>query len=280
MKMRFIISFLLALVIFIVGMVYTLNQPRIYEARGEVEFSAESESDGKKFSRRVPELTAEEALDILDSASMAMGVTNRLNERERERLAAPYADLKDEKAMMQALYGPDARAFKRIPGTNIIEVVYRHPDPEIAALVANAHMKELIDYSLKLGIDSAMRAVEDLRLRADREKEVIANLANELSKLELNAATASEDELNQIAKVREELKEKRKSYQRIHDEMTTEKTVVSWGAGPIRTVDQAVLPEKHIRPNYMLHLGLSLLAAFLGGAISFIVIGRIKACAA
>lgn len=274
--MRIAVSLFVSLVIFVTGVVYTLSQPRIYEARGKLEFPAESESDGKKFSRRIPELTPEEALDILDNASMVMGVTKRLNERERERLSAPYADLKDEKAMMRALYGPDARAFKLIPDTNIIQVVYRHPDPEIAALVANAHMKELIDYSLKLGIDSAMRAVEDLRLRADREKEVIANLANELSKLELNAATASEDELNQIAKVREELKEKRKSYQRIHDEMTTQKVVVRWGPGPGRVVDEATIPTKHVSPNISLWIACSLLAGLVGGVISFVLMGKFR----
>lgn len=275
--MRVVVSLFVSLVIFVVGLVYTLNQPRIYEAKGKIQLlRVESDSDGEKFSKSVSELTAEEALDILDSASMVMGVTNRLNERERERLSAPYADLKDDKALMRALYGADARAFNLIPGTDRIEVFYRHPDPEIAALVANAHMKELIDYSLKLGIDSAMKAVEDLRARAEQEKEAIANLMNELSALDANIASDSEDELNRIAKKREELKEKRISYQRIYDRMTTERVVVGRGTGPIRIIDEAIIPEKHISPNYSRYVGLSFLAAFLGGAISFIVIGRIR----
>lgn len=272
-KMRILITLFVSLVIFVIGVVYTLSQPKLYEAKGRVEVFQGTKPDAKG---RIPPPPTGKALDVLNSGYMVMQIPNRLSGEERERLFPPYADHKDEKEIMRELYRSEARAFHLLPDTNIIEVAYRHPDPEIAATVVNAYMKELIDYFLKLGIDSSMKEVEDLRLRADHENEVIAHLANELAALEVNAASASEDELTQIARIREELEEKRKSYEFLVGEMTTEKTVIYRGSGLIKIIDYAMIPEKHMSPNIPLWIAGSILAGIFGGVISFFLIGKFR----
>ena len=46
----------------------------------------------------------------------------------------------------------------------------------MAAEVANLFAKEFIDYNLKLNIDGSMKAVEDLRIRADQQKDRVEEL--------------------------------------------------------------------------------------------------------
>jgi hypothetical protein len=63
----------------------------------------------------------------------------------------------------------------------MIGVAFSHPDPIIASEIANFFANEFIDYNLKLNIDASMKAVEDLRIRADQQKDRVEELDLKLS---------------------------------------------------------------------------------------------------
>ena len=78
----------------------------------------------------------------------------------------------------------------------MIGVAYSHPDPIIAAEVAN-FANEFIDYNLKLNIDASMKAVEDLRIRADQQKDRVEELDLKLSEYrEANNAVSLDNQEN------------------------------------------------------------------------------------
>ena len=139
-------------------------------------------------------------ISVLESASIIQGVEQRLQDEMRERFMAPYADalsLSGPLSPVQIL----GRNRKIIPRrmSLIINVAYSHPDPIVAAEVANLFAKEFIDYNLKLNIDSAMKDVEDLRIRAEQQKERVEELDLKLAEYREQHNAVSLDSQEDIA---------------------------------------------------------------------------------
>ncbi len=79
----------------------------------------------------------------------------------------------------------------------MIGVGYNHPDPVMAARVANLFADEFINYNLTLNIDGSMKAVEDLRIRADQQKERVEELELKMAEYrEDNNAVSLESQEN------------------------------------------------------------------------------------
>ncbi|HAQ58542.1 MAG TPA: sugar tyrosine-protein kinase, partial [Opitutae bacterium] len=115
-----------------------------------------------------------------------------------ERFMAPYADALSFTGPLtptQML----AQNRKILPqrGTLMIGVGYNHPDPVMAARVANLFADEFINYNLTLNIDGSMKAVEDLRIRADQQKERVEELELKMAEYrEDNNAVSLESQEN------------------------------------------------------------------------------------
>jgi capsular exopolysaccharide synthesis family protein len=139
-------------------------------------------------------------ISVLNSGTIVQGVERRLQDDERERFMAPYADAlsfsgpltptdllaKNRKVMPQRM-------------SLMIGVGYTHPDPIIAARVANLFADEFINYNLTLNIDGSMKAVEDLRIRADQQKERVEELELKLAEYRENNNAVSLDSRENIA---------------------------------------------------------------------------------
>jgi len=69
-----------------------------------------------------------------------------------------------------------------VRSTLVVNVFYTHPSAEIAALVANLFAEEYINYNLYLRRVGAQRASEDLRIRADRQREDVEKLELDLAR--------------------------------------------------------------------------------------------------
>ena len=115
----------------------------------------------------------------------------------RERFMAPYMDTLSFSGPLTPLEVL-AKNRKVIPRrmSLMINLAYSHPDPFIAAEVANLFAKEFIDYNLKLNIDGSMKAVEDLRIRADQQKDRVEELELKLAEYreQNNAVSLQSDE--------------------------------------------------------------------------------------
>lgn len=193
--------------IFSAGILYTFNQTKIYQAEGMLEvldsrpvksLSLEDllveepipESGGKKQESLEEEELAAEAEDlntafqVLSSRSILMGVEQRIRGESRERFMAPYVDAINISGPLSPMEILDAnRTVEKESLSKIFRVRYVHPDPVIAAEVANLFMKEFIDYYLKLEIDGYMKMVEDLRIRIEQTDDQIQEKVDQLNRL-------------------------------------------------------------------------------------------------
>jgi uncharacterized protein involved in exopolysaccharide biosynthesis len=140
-----------------------------------------------------------EQLALARSEALTDTVSKTLTPEERQQLLAPYTqDGKPAPALAEIIGRnrvAEATEHSR-PGdgevtqTRLIRFGYYHPDPEVAALVANRYADALITENIRLQVGSAMRAVEDLRKRADEIRANIKNLQEQLAPLQKKAATA------------------------------------------------------------------------------------------
>ena len=116
-------------------------------------------------------------ISVMESGAIIQAVEKRLQGDERERFMAPYADALSLSGPLTPLevLGKYRQILPRRMSL-MVNVGYSHPDPIIAARVANLFADEFIDYNLSKSIDAAMKAVEDLRIRADQQRERVEEI--------------------------------------------------------------------------------------------------------
>ena len=141
---------------------------------------------------------------ILESSSLVQMVADRLTPAESKALTAPY-----EKGSSGELVVPESIIVKNrkilpIRMTRVIQVVFVHPDPELAARVANLFVEEFIDYNVRWRVEESMKAVEDLKIRADQQAKKVQELGNNLQAYRERQNMISLDERKDI--VTEKLK--------------------------------------------------------------------------
>ncbi len=173
------------LVVFSSSLVYTFSQTKIYSASASVQIfrsdptvitnvKAVVDSD----IRGAEDLNT--IIEVLRSGSIIQKVAQRITGDDLRQFMAPY----------QTGKGGDPITPLDILGANrnivpqrlslIINIQYRHPDRFIAAKVANMFVDEFIAYNNRVRIDESMKAVEELKIRADQQERKVRDLAIEL----------------------------------------------------------------------------------------------------
>ncbi|WP_309385437.1 GumC family protein [Cerasicoccus frondis] len=119
---------------------------------------------------------------ILQSGSLISAVADRIKDEDRVIFMAPY---KDQFSLSGPLTLEEVLAknlsVSPLRMTWIIAVSYMHPDATMASKVANYFADEYINYNVKLNIETSMRAVEDLRNRADHQREKVEEIREEIN---------------------------------------------------------------------------------------------------
>ena len=118
---------------------------------------------------------------IIQSMAIIDGVAERIKGKERERFLAPYQggfSLSGPMSLKEILV--QNRNIQPLRLTMIINIIYSHPDPDVAARIANYFADEYINYNVRLNIDTSMRAIEDLRIRADQQRNKVEGIRNQL----------------------------------------------------------------------------------------------------
>jgi len=189
-------------IIFSGSILYTFNKTKVYTAAATVQLFRDDPTPlGNTVEMDQSQIRSAEDLNtqisLLESGTIIQGVEQRLQDDMRKRFMAPYTDalsLRGPLTPTEVL----ARNRKIIPRrmSLMVSIAYSHPDPIVAAEVANLFAKEYIDYNLKLNIDHSMKAVEDLRIRADQQKDRVEELEYKLAdyREQKNAVSLSEKE--------------------------------------------------------------------------------------
>ncbi len=192
-------------IIFSGSILYTFNKTKVYTAFAQVQVLRDDPSALRTEEVEVNQVRSAEDLNtqinVLESASIVRGVEQRLQDEDRERFMAPYADALSLRGPLSPIevLGKNRRIVpKRM--SLMINVAFSHPDPEIAARVANLFADEFINYNLTLNIDTSMKAVEDLRIRADQQKQRVEELDLKLAEYREKHNAVSLDNQENIAR--------------------------------------------------------------------------------
>ena len=189
-------------IIFSGSILYTFNKTKVYTAVAMVQLLRDDPSAMASAEMEMNQIRSSEDLNtqisVLNSGAIVLGVERRLQDDERERFMAPYADvLSFTGPLTPTQMLAENRKIMPQRGTLMIGVGYDHPDPVIAARVANLFADEFINYNLTLNIDGSMKAVEDLRIRADQQKERVEELELKMAEYrEDNNAVSLESQEN------------------------------------------------------------------------------------
>ncbi|MDP4643966.1 MAG: polysaccharide biosynthesis tyrosine autokinase [Opitutales bacterium] len=222
----FIVAFF---IIFSGSILYTFNKTKVYTAVAQVQLLRD---DPSAMGNMGPEMEMNQIrgaedlntqLSLFESATILQGVEQRLQDDVRERFMAPYASALSLSGPLSPLevLGRNREIIPRRMSL-MVNVAYSHPDPIIAADVANLFAKEFIDYNLKLNIDGSMKAVEDLRIRADQQKDRVEELDLKLADYREQNNAVSLDSQENIARTQlSSLNEMKLSAKNAYDSIET-----------------------------------------------------------
>ena len=211
-------------VVFLGFALYTFNAPKLYRAGASVEILRKKDQVFQlEDVVRQEILNAEDfntQIKILESVNIVQAVDERLKGNLRNRFLAPYergldAALRGTRSVGQILLG--SRVIAPVRMSLVVNILYTHPDPEIAAIVANYFAEEYIDFNRNKQIEGSLRAVDDLRSQADQQlskiKEMEVRLADLKEKYGTTSLERSQDIDNQqFISINERLEQDKKSF--------------------------------------------------------------------
>jgi polysaccharide biosynthesis transport protein len=179
-----------------------LNQTQLYKSISTVEVKREAnrvvqfEQVDNQDMRGTEDFNTQ--VGILESNAIIEQVSNRLKGDERDRFIEPYLKGEDPNEISIGVILFENRKIipKRL--TRIIAVEFVHPDPELAAKVANLFVDEFIGYNQRKQLETSLKAVEDLKIRADQQRSNLEGLEFKLQEYREKHSTVSFDERSVI----------------------------------------------------------------------------------
>jgi capsular exopolysaccharide synthesis family protein len=118
-------------------------------------------------------------IGILESTAILQSVANRLSADELKQLTDPYKTHSGEAPGPVGIILANRRIMPQRLSL-ITAVGFRHPNPKIAARVANLIAEEFIAYNARLRVEEALKAVDELKDRADQQRKHVDEIANSL----------------------------------------------------------------------------------------------------
>ncbi len=114
---------------------------------------------------------------ILESLTIVKSVADRLTGEDLRQFLAPFQKESSEEPLDAARIILGNRKVVPVRLSMIIQVQYTHPDKFIAAKVANLFLDEYIAHTSRLRIEESMKAVDELKIRADQQKKRVEEMA-------------------------------------------------------------------------------------------------------
>src|SRR5581483_5252340 len=172
------------LIVVVAAAAYTFSRTRMYQSvamvqvlrRGQqvlrVEDVVESNITG--------DVDFNTQIKVLESLTLAQNVAGRLTSEEVQQLIAPYKSRSgaNPPVPVDIIYRNRQIVPQRL--TLMIAIQFRHPDRKMAARIANLYAEEYIAYNTRLRVDESMKAVDELKDRADQQRRRVDEIANSL----------------------------------------------------------------------------------------------------
>lgn len=178
----FVVTFF---IVFVGTLLYTFNTTEIFYSESRLQLMRDNPKILANIDLEDNRIAGAEdfktQVTVIQSLSMANAVADRIKDEDRIRFMAPF---KERLGFSRELTLPEVlmeyRSISGIRSTMLIRIGFYHPDTDMAALAANYYADEYINYNVRLNIDASMRAVEDLRIRADQQSAVVDEIREEL----------------------------------------------------------------------------------------------------
>ncbi len=171
------------LLVFSAVLVYTLTRQKLFESAATVQIFRRDPVIMQVQGVMDNEVRSTEDINtqvkILESTSIVDKVAAHLTGPDLERFLAPYRRSGGNAPVPERIILRDRKIVPQRLSL-IVNVQYDHPDPVVAAQVANLLADEYIAYNEKVRTDESLKAVEDLRDRAEEQRKKVDQLAVDL----------------------------------------------------------------------------------------------------
>ena len=121
-------------------------------------------------------------LRMMQARDIAVAVAGRMTDAERAAFLQPFKSNNPSQPEMDLI---DRLLTRRTvaPGrlAYIMQVYVEHPNPQIAAKVADYFAQEFINYNSRLNVEKAMKAVEELNQQSTEQGNKVAQIQDEMS---------------------------------------------------------------------------------------------------
>ena len=118
-------------------------------------------------------------IKLLQSVAIVQNVANHLTPEELKLLTDPYKSRSGEPpSAVGIIYGHRDIIPQRLSLITIIQ--FRHPNPKMAARIPNLIAAEYIAYNSRLRTEESLKAVDELKDRADQQRKRVDEIANAL----------------------------------------------------------------------------------------------------
>jgi succinoglycan biosynthesis transport protein ExoP len=167
--------------IFSAATIFTFTRTPLYQSvasvqvfrRDQVVMQVQSVGDNEI--RSAEDLNTQ--VKVLESFAIIQRVADRLTGEDLKAFLAPYRKDSAEVPVTPAEVIFKNRKIVPIRMSLVLQVQYSHPDKFIAAKIANLFIDEYIAYNSRLRIEDSMKAVDDLKERAEQQKKKVEELA-------------------------------------------------------------------------------------------------------
>ncbi len=172
------------LVVFSSALVYTVSATKIYESTATIQLLRDDPTVLQVEDVVDTQIRGAEDLNtqvkLLESMNLIEKVADRITGDELVKFLAPYQKGKEGDPVTP--HGILAENRKIVPQrlSLVIAIQFRHPDRVIAAKVANYFTDEFINFNNRQRIAESLKAVDDLKVRAETQGEKVDELAQEL----------------------------------------------------------------------------------------------------
>jgi capsular exopolysaccharide synthesis family protein len=168
------------LVIFSATLVFTFTRTKQYTATSTVEIMRRDAVVMKVEEVRDTELRGPEDLNtqvkLLESGAIIEKVTERLVGDDSKLFMLPYVSGSSSDPISPSEILGEHRKIIPVRQTRVIAISYTHPNPTMAAKVANMFVDEFMSYNARQRMSESMKAVEDLKNRAEAQSKKVQEM--------------------------------------------------------------------------------------------------------
>ena len=190
------------LVVFSSSLVFTLSQVKVYESSATVQIFRRDPTVMQVQQVMDNDIRGAEDLNtqmkVLESGSIIQRVAERITGEDKSAFLAPYERSTADTAFVADILAKNRKVqLQRL--TLIVTVSYDHPNPAVAAKVANFFVDEYIAYNTRQRIDDSEKAFGDLTVTVDAQKKKVDQLARDLQAMKEKSNEVSLDTRKDIA---------------------------------------------------------------------------------